>query len=200
MEKASIKTKPQSLLDGLNAEAERPVLPVVFVCMSHQLTAEQEQDLHQSFGVMTDHYTDSCEETGEEREIKSFALNIVLVSAELKKLTSQPPATYSLAEVQEVAKAIVAEAVVAGASYFVCMGEPTLAMWANLYAGGARLPIIGGCECGRTNPSCWGDLEGSRIMTCLASTTARTSVDEVQADGSVRTTAVFKHVQWRPMF
>jgi hypothetical protein len=194
----TIKAKPQSLLDGLTAEAGRDVLPTVFVCMSHQLTAEQEQDLHQSFGEMT--YELATHEDGTQEQVTARRVNIVLVSPELKKLTSQLPANYSLAEVQEVAKAIVAEAVACNATYFVCMGEPTLAMWANLYAGGAHLPISV-FDRGESSPGNHvGRLEESLSMTCLASTTARTSVDEVQADGSVRTTAVFKHVQWRNMF
>lgn len=137
----------------------------VFVCLSHTLTNDQVADLQ--------------------------ADSIVLVSSELKNKTSQIPATATLQEIQALAAEVVAEAVKAGATHFVCQGEPTLAMWANLFAHG-----------GMTNDNIVyslsdGDMSG---MTCISSTTERTSVDVPQADGSVLKTAVFKHVQWRNLF
>ena len=37
-------------------------------------------------------------------------------------------------------------------------------------------------------------------MVCIQSTTERRSVEVTNPDGSVTKTAVFQHVQWRPMF
>ena len=50
--------------------------------------------------------------------------------AEILAVSSEAAPT----EKQHLAKAIVAEAVRAGATHFFCAGESTLAMWANLYA------------------------------------------------------------------
>jgi hypothetical protein len=141
---------------------------IFFVCLSHTLTAEQISSLETTFGEG----------------------DVVLVSSELKARTSQIPATATLQEVQDIACAVVTEAVNASATHFICQGEPTFAMWANIMAGGAI--IASWCE--GINFMNWSS------MKCITSTTERISVDTVQADGSVLKTAVFKHVQWRNLF
>jgi hypothetical protein len=141
---------------------------VFFVCLSHTLTDEQVASLNSTFG----------------------SGNVVLVSSELKARTSQIPANASLEEIQALAKEVVSEAKSVNATHFICQGEPTFAMWANLMAGGAF--IADWCE--GINFMNW------RSMKCITSTTERQSVDTVNADGSVTKTAVFKHVQWRNLF
>lgn len=141
---------------------------IFFVCLSHTLTDDQVASLNNTFGA------------GE----------VVLVSTTLKARTSQIPATALLQEVQTLAKEVVAEASAVGATHFICQGEPTFAMWANLMAGGEFL-------------ASW--MEGVNFMQwgalkCITSTTERVSFDTLNADGSTTKTAVFKHVQWRNMF
>ena len=141
---------------------------VFFVCLSHTLTDEQVASLNSTFG------------NG----------NIVLVSPEVKARTSQIPSDASLEEIQNLATIVVSEAKSVNATHFICAGEPTFAMWANIIAGGSF--IADWCE--GTNFMNW------KAMKCITSTTERVSVDTVNADGSVTKTAVFKHVQWRNMF
>lgn len=132
---------------------------VVFVCLSHILTQEQIADL--------------------------AADGIVLVSPELGAKTRQIPANASLDEIKLLAMEVVKEARTAKATHFVCQGEPTFAMWANLFAG--------------YGVPCPDDIIRGR-MKCIVSTTERVSVDTPQADGTIVKTSVFKHVQWRPLF
>jgi hypothetical protein len=141
---------------------------VFFVCLSHTLTDEQVASLNTTFG------------NG----------NIVLVSPELKAHTSQIAANSSLEEIQALATSVVSEAKSVNATHFICQGEPTFAMWANLMAGAAF--IADWCE--GTNFMNW------RSMKCITSTTERVSVQTEHSDGSVTKTAVFKHVQWRNLF
>lgn len=138
---------------------------IVFVCLSHTLTQDQINDLGND------------------------AL-VVCASAELSAKTRAIPAGATLSEIQSLAKEVVAEAKACNATHFVCQGEPTLAMWANLIAGGN---FVSEWTEG-VNHMCWGK------MQCMVSTTERQSVDTVNSDGSVTKTAVFKHVQWRNMF
>jgi len=190
----SVKLKPASLLEGLDLEGQYPVLPVVYVCMSHTLTDLQVADLHARFGVLVSFCHDGETDTAlEEKQV-----SIVLASPALKAKTSAISGLATLAEVQELAKEMVAEAIEAGASYFVCMGEPTLAMWANIYAGGEALSLGSYCDCGASYPQCGCAIGGT--MTCLASTTERSSVDTPQPDGSIKTVATFKHCAWRAIF
>ena len=138
---------------------------IVFVCLSHTLTPEQITDL----GVET---------------------LIVNASSELSFKTRAIPAGATLSDIQSLAAGVVAEARACNATHFVCQGEPTLAMWANLMAGGEFL-------------SKWTEginFMGWSAMQCIVSTTERVSVETTNADGSVTKTAVFKHVQWRNLF
>jgi hypothetical protein len=141
---------------------------VFFVCLSHTLTDEQVASLNSTFG----------------------SGNVVLVSSELKARTSQIPATATLQEIESLAKEVVSEAVGVNATHFICAGEPTFAMWANLIAGGSI--ITSWCE--GVNYMNW------RSIKCITSTTERVSVQTEHSDGSVTKTAVFKHVQWRNLF
>jgi hypothetical protein len=143
-------------------------------------------------------YELATHDDGTQEQVTCRKATVVLASPALKVKTSAISGLATLAEVQELAKEVVAEAIEAGASYFVCMGEPTLAMWANLYAGGEALSLSSHCDCGASYPQCGCAIGGT--MTCLASTTERSSVDTPQPDGSIKTTATFKHCAWRSMF
>ncbi len=82
-----------------------------------------------------------------------IATTKIVKQSKLQAMMSNIPAAATLAEIQSLAKAIVAEAIKAGATHFFCTGEPTLTMWANLYA--ARL-------CGdvlKTHPLYWNEGE-----------------------------------------
>jgi hypothetical protein len=141
---------------------------VFFVCLSHTLTADQIKSLNTTFGEG----------------------DVVLVSSELKSKTSQIPANATLQEIQALAAEVVAEAALKGATHFICQGEPTFAMWANLIAN-------------RFMSKLQAEVTGSDVMPwmhCITSTTERVSVDTMQADGSITKTSVFKHVQWRNLF
>lgn len=146
---------------------------VVFVCLSHTLTAEQIADLN--------------------------ADQVVLVSPELGAKTKAIPANASLQEIQQLAADVVFEAISKGCTHFVCQGEPTFAMWANLIAGGyvQNSPVCGFFIDSFMNNNT--PLFES-TMTCIISTTERVSVDTPQADGSIQKISVFKHVQWRNLF
>jgi hypothetical protein len=117
-----------------------------------------------------------------------IATNKIVLQSKLQAQMSQIPATATLTEIQSLAKAIVAEAVKAGATHFYCVGEPTLTMWANLYAS-QTVPFYG---------LDWNT--GFEELVCIQSTTERRSVDVHNPDGTVSKTAVFQHVQWREMF
>lgn len=68
-----------------------------------------------------------------------FDANIVTlgsVAPGLQAQMSQISANATLAEIKDLAKAIVAEAIKSGATHFYCTGDPTLTIWANLYAAG----------------------------------------------------------------
>ncbi len=119
----------------------------LFVCMSHKLTAEQRD----GWG------------------------NIVEVSDDLKKQTSQISPEATLPEIKKLASNIVAEAINAKATHILVAGEPTLMLHANLIAH-------------------------QKGIICVQSTTRRDTVEAIQPDGSVIKTQVFRHVQWREMF
>lgn len=119
----------------------------LFVCMSHTLTPDQE-----------------------------IGWDIVsVVSADLKKLTSQVSPDATLLEIKELAEKVVAEAIEAKATHILVAGEPTLMLHANLLAH-------------------------KKGLNCVQSTTRRDTVETPQADGSVVKTQIFRHVQWREMF
>ena len=119
---------------------------------------------------------------------------------ELQAKMSNIPASATLEEIQSLAAAIVKEAIAAGATHFYCSGEPTLMLWANLYASQAlsmdihaeeQVSIVVGARKGFS----W-----RTKMICVQSTTERKSVEVTQDDGTVLKTSVFRHVQWREIF
>lgn len=113
-----------------------------------------------------------------------------------------------LSEIKSLAKAIVAEAVLADATHFYCVGEPTLTMWANLYAGGVVSFSTNPSPYGITPNEIWSNGEGELFheskgevtLLAITSTTVRKSVEVTNPDGTVTKTDVFSHVQWREMF
>jgi hypothetical protein len=121
-------------------------------------------------------------------------VTIVLASPALKAKTSAISGLATLAEVQALAEEVASEAYHAGATYFVCMGEPTLALWANLHACGILDAHYSAGYYQHT-----GKIKYTG-MTCLASTTERSSTDTAMPDGSIKTVATFKHCAWRAMF
>lgn len=93
----------------------------------------------------------------------------------LQKEFSQVPADASTEDIKELALKVVDRAVKAGASHFYVAGEPGVVIHASLTADLADIKVV-------------------------QSTTARDSVEEIQKDGTVKKTVVFKHVQWRLVF
>lgn len=156
-------------------------MPILFVAFSHTLTQSQIDGFFAQYG-------------------EGKIVTLREVAPELQAQMSQIPATASISDIQELAKAIVAEAVKAGATHFFMVGEPTLTMWANLYAGMSKW--------GNRSIHVWSDDPYAGIMpffidkpmVCIQSTTERRSVDELQPDGSVKKMAIFSHVMWREMF
>ncbi len=153
-------------------------IPTLFVAFSHTLTPSQIEGFKTQFA------------SDEEATIVTLAE----VAPELQAQMSQIPATASLVEIQELAKAIVAEAVKCGATHFFCTGEPTLTMWANIYASSEF-------EYFNYLLQEWvvyGDVY--HPMVCIQSTTERKTVEVTNPDGTVTKTQIFSHVQWRKMF
>ena len=90
---------------------------VLFVAMSHRLTAEQIESARNTVGI------DS----------------IVLLSdlnPLLAEQISQIPAHWEIGQIINMAKLIAAEADKIGATHFCCLGQPALFLWANLIASG----------------------------------------------------------------
>ena len=114
----------------------------LFVALSHTLTPSQIDGFTAQYGVQSSLSDEDIEEMGlqeaYELPYKFVTTSVTLkeVALELQQRMSNIPATAGLSDIQTLAKAIVAEAVKAGATHFYCVGEPTLTMWANLYAGG----------------------------------------------------------------
>ena len=158
---------------------------VVFVVLSHVLTPEQIADLGEAQVILLSD-----------------------VNAELAAQCRAVKATASLEEVQELAARVVAEAVKAEATHFVCQGEPCLLLWANMFAAGqfnydySCIP----CNIQNQNNMFWMKLQnGEKVrsvkLSCLQSTTERVSVETTNPEtGEVTKTSTFKHVQWRNMF
>ena len=167
----------------------------LFVAFSHTLTQSQIDGFVAQYGVpnTTNDLYEAGALLGEISTLKE-------VAPELQAQMSQIPATATLSDIQQLAKAIVAEAVKVGATHFYCVGEPTLSMWANLYASQfreveywkVRSQSFDDCDF-EENPCPVG-------LICIQSTTERRSVDVHNPDGTVSKTAVFAHVQWREMF
>jgi len=93
----------------------------------------------------------------------------------LQKEFSQVPAQASTEDIFYLAAKVVDRAIKAGASHFYVAGEPGVVVRASILAKLADIKVV-------------------------QSTTARDSVEEIQEDGTVKKTAVFKHVQWRSVF
>ena len=140
--------------------------------MSHTLTQAQKDDFVASYGA-------------------TKFITLQEVNPELSKNCQQVAPSAAIVDIKELADKVVKCAADYNATHFYCTGEPTLAMWANIYAnnwlspaGSDVLPM------GESFP----------YMTCVQSTTQRTSVDEVQSDGSIKKLSIFSHVQWREIF
>jgi hypothetical protein len=168
-------------------------MKTVFVVLSHTLTEAQITDLN--------------------------ADQIILLSdvnSELAAQCSQIDPASSLEDVQELAAKVVAEAVKAEATHFVCQGEPCLALWANLFAStesDARValpliePLLDDSDMVSSlfgSKTSWCIIHenlGTKGLTCLQSTTARSAVESTDpVTGEIFKKSVFKHVQWRNMF
>ena len=162
----------------------------LFVAFSHQLTQGQINGFKMQYGDLLDgcHAEDP---QGYDVEIVSLKDS----NPELQAAMSAIPATAALKQVQTLAKKIVTEAIWIGATHFFCTGEPTLTMWANLYASGN-----GGFDFSKASSMvAWSEFRGG-VLKCIQSTTERKSSEVVQPDGTVKKTQIFNHVQWREMF
>jgi hypothetical protein len=140
--------------------------------MSHNLTDDQIQDAQKVFNIE-----------------EFFTLS--QVNPELYRAFSQVPASCELEQVIDLAEALAIEAVNAKATHFYCVGQPSLAFWANLIASGQALKINGYAQ---RNSGI------SSNMICIESTTERLSEEIKQPDGSVLKTSSFRHVRWRKVF
>jgi len=135
----------------------------LFVAFSHVLTESQVEGFNSQFG----------------KDHEDSIVTLKEVDPELQAQMSAISATATLEEIQLLALRIVSEAIMEEATHFYCTGEPTLTMWANLYAHYKN---------------------AHTSLVCIQSTTERKSVELVNPDGSVTKTTVFQHVQWREMF
>ena len=140
--------------------------------MSHTITQAQKEDFTNKYG-------------------ETSFITLQEVNPELSKQCQQVDPSATTADIKELAGEVAECAADNNATHFYCVGEPTLAMWANIYANNTlntafcEYPIMG---------------SNFRGMKCVQSTTKRTSVDEVQSDGTVKKLSVFSHVQWRDIF
>ena len=145
---------------------------ILFVVMSHILTQAQKDDFTNKYG-------------------ETSFVTLQEVNPELSKQCQQVDPSASLVDILKLAGEVVECAADNNATHFYCVGEPTLTMWANIYADNTlnvsfcEYPIMG---------------SNFRGMKCVQSTTERTSVDEVQPDGSIKKMSIFSHVQWREIF
>ena len=154
----------------------------LFVVMSHTLTQAQKDDFVASYGA-------------------TKFITLQEVSPELSKNCQQVDPSASLADIQKIAEKVVKCAADNNATHFYFAGEPTLAMWANLYAYywiGYPEKISGEWRSVVTNTI----LNTTKVkpMICVQSTTERISQDVPQSDGSVKKISTFSHVQWRKLF
>ncbi len=153
-----------------------------FICISHKLTQSQITAL-------------------EEMGVNEIIL-LSDVNPELAATCKAIGPNWNLDKVKSVAEGVVKEATKLGCDYFVCQGEPALALHANLIASmhvDKVLNKVGrglGMEC--PNHSVFFN-DTSKAMVCLQSTTARKSVEE-EINGKVVKKSIFEHVQWRNMF
>ena len=156
---------------------------ILFVASSQDLTFPQIKGLEAQFGEM---------------EIVTLGE----VSPELQKSMNIPEKA-TLIEIQELAKLIVVEALKVGATHFYLTGEPTLTMWANLYAS---QEVFGSNRLSKTI-----EPEGVLMkafekrgiylfpMICIQSTEFL-SVETTSPDGSATKTQILSHVKWRELF
>jgi len=129
---------------------------ILFVAFSHTLTAAQIQDASVSLGI-------------------SKIVTLKDVDEELQSEFSQVPARASRKEIIRLARKIVQQAEVCGATHLFVAGEPSLFLHTCLAAQSAGIVVV-------------------------QSTTERVSSESLQSDGTVVKTAVFSHVQWREIF
>lgn len=155
----------------------------LFAVFSHTLTTDQVEDFKLTYG---------------EAEI----VTLKEVDPLLQNQASNIDPRANLYGIQQLAASIVVEAIKAEATHFYIAGEPTLVMWANLYAAGKAsyewntLPhSILGYGWIKVN-----DKMHEPNLICIQSTTERKSSEVAQPDGTVLKTAVFQHVQWRKIF
>lgn len=182
--------------------------PTLFVAFSHQLTKEQREDFFslvckEQFSTFRVNSSDRWIAQNQFMETIAEIVSLSAVAPELQAQMSQIPATATLSEIQELAKAIVVEAVKAGATHFFCTGEPTLTLWANLYAGSQSDFMLDlgyiAYTLGLNSGHFYYGSESFK-MICIQSTTERRSVEVTNPDGTVTKTQIFSHVQWREMF
>jgi hypothetical protein len=165
----------------------------LFVALSHTLTQSQVDGFESQYSQY------ELTEDGNIQEGSYYGTTIVTlkeVNPELQQKMSNIPATATLAEIQGLAKMIVAEAIWAGCTHFCLQGEPCLQIWANNYASGEFEFIDFGVISESKNCSKW----TGGALVCIQSTTERVSVETTQPDGSIVKTATFSHVQWRELF
>jgi len=98
------------------------------------------------------------------------------VAPELQIKMSQIPATATISQIKDLAIAVVDVAAYHEATHFYVAGEPAFTMHSALEAA------------------------SKYKFKVVSSTTERVSKETAQPDGSIVKTAVFQHVQWRPMF
>ena len=160
----------------------------MFVAFSHNLTDEQIQDAKASLGV-------------------TQIVTLKEVNPELQVQFSQVPADGNPSDIRNLAKSVVKEAWKVKADFFFCTGEPSVMMWANLYASEKFHFNMGGTNA--LDPVTGEYLvymdindekDNSYPMHCVQSTTERKSQEITLPDGTVKKTQVFKHVQWRTLF
>jgi hypothetical protein len=124
------------------------------------------------------------------------------VNPELQKTFSSVPATATLEEVQDLAAAIVKAAIMAESTHFFCAGEPSVTLWANLYASQlqAKNREIQADEQAEISSGALRGFSWRTKMICVQSTTERISEEKTNPDGTVTKVSRFDHVQWRELF
>jgi hypothetical protein len=147
----------------------------LFVAFSHQLTESQ-------------------------REGWDKIVTLENINPELHNYMTRVPANNTLEEVQSLAAYIVREAIKSDCNYFYMTGEPTLTIWANLYASqGLTLEIEAQYQ-SRVIIGAQKGFSWKTRLICVQSTTERKSKEMTQEDGTILKTSVFEHVQWRNVF
>jgi len=154
----------------------------LFIVMSHTITQAQKDDFISKYG-------------------ETSFVTLQDINPELSKRCQQVDPANSLDQVMDLAKEVVKCASDNGATHFYCVGEPTLTMWANIYAHywlGYPDHTTSDWLSVATNTIL--DTPEVKPMKCVQSTTQRISQDIPQEDGSLRKISTFSHVQWRELF